>query len=72
MVQLAYEAQLEAHFGLFGDSANLTQDRCTVCAQRTIGSKIIFLIHRVELLDDVVHQESRFVSFGDGISVGAR
>jgi hypothetical protein len=32
---------VEAHFGLFGDNANLIQDRCTACAKRTIGSKII-------------------------------
>jgi hypothetical protein len=87
MVLLGYEAQLDAHFGLFGDSANLdakyvhglrrmyyrlrnsfgrtrwnsketwvmwnlipvhletllvsVQDRCMVCAKRTIGSEII-------------------------------
>jgi hypothetical protein len=41
MVILGYEAQLEAHFGLFGDRLILTQERCTVCAKRTIGSKII-------------------------------
>jgi hypothetical protein len=36
-----YEAQVDDHFGLFGDSANLMQNRCTVCVERTIGSKII-------------------------------
>jgi hypothetical protein len=41
MVLLGDEAQVEAHFGLFGDSANLDQDRCTVCAQQTIGSQIV-------------------------------
>jgi hypothetical protein len=41
MVLLGVEAEVEAHFGLFGDNANLTQDRCTVCAEHTIGSKII-------------------------------
>ena len=43
MVLLGDEAQLEAHFGPFGDSANL--DARSVhgfCAERTIGSKIIF------------------------------
>jgi hypothetical protein len=35
------EAQLEARFGLFGDSANLDVDRCMVCAKCTIGSEII-------------------------------
>jgi hypothetical protein len=41
MVILGDEAQLEARFGLFGDSANLTQDRCMVCAKRTIGWEIV-------------------------------
>jgi hypothetical protein len=49
----------------------LTQDRCTVCAERTIDSKSI-LTHLMELLGDVGHLESRFGPFGDGVSVGAR
>jgi hypothetical protein len=41
MVLLGDEARVDARFGPFGDSANLTQDRCTVCVERTAGSKII-------------------------------
>jgi hypothetical protein len=41
MVLLGDEAQVDAHFGLFGDSANLTQDRCMVCAERTVGLEIV-------------------------------
>jgi hypothetical protein len=41
MLLLAIEAEVEAHFGLFGDNANLTQERCTICAKITIGLKII-------------------------------
>ena len=41
MVVLRDETQLEAHFGPFGDGANLDQDLCTVCTERTIGSEII-------------------------------
>ena len=37
MVLLGDEAQMEARFGPFGDSASLDVDRCTVCAERTIG-----------------------------------
>ena len=37
MVLLRDEAQLEAHFGPLGDSANLDVDRCMVFAKRTIG-----------------------------------
>jgi hypothetical protein len=41
MVVLGDEAQVEACFGPFGDSANLAQDRCTICAECTISSEII-------------------------------
>ena len=49
----------------------LTQDRCMVCAERTIGSET-FLTHSMELLGDVGHVESSFDLVGDGVSVGAR
>jgi hypothetical protein len=32
---------VESLVGRFGDSANLMQDRCTVCVERTKGSKIV-------------------------------
>ena len=41
MVLLSDEAQLEARFGPFGDSANLMRDGCTVYAERTIGLETI-------------------------------
>ena len=37
IVLLSDEALVVAHFGPFGDSVNLAQDACTVCAERTIG-----------------------------------
>jgi hypothetical protein len=42
----------------------LTQDSCTLCAERTIGSKII-LDASDGTLGDVGHVESRFDPFGD-------
>jgi hypothetical protein len=48
-----------------------TQDRCTVCVKRTIGSKII-LRAPMELLGDVGQVEARFGMFGDSVNVGAR
>ena len=42
MVLLGDEAQVEAPFSLFGDSANLDTDRCMVCAKRTIGFEIVY------------------------------
>jgi hypothetical protein len=47
------------------------KDRCTVCAERTIGSKIV-CTHPMEVLGDVGHVESHFGMFGDSVSVGAR
>ena len=41
MVPLGDEAQVEAHFGLSDIELILTQDRCTVCVERTIGMEII-------------------------------
>ena len=41
MVLLGDEAHVEARFGPFGDGANLDVDRCTLCAECTIGSEII-------------------------------
>ena len=35
------EAQVEARFGLSDMVLILTQDRCTVCVKRSIGSEII-------------------------------
>ena len=41
MVLLGDEAQVVAHFGPFGDSIILMQDRCTVFTEDTIGSEIV-------------------------------
>jgi hypothetical protein len=40
MVLLGDEAQVE-RFGSFEDSVSVAQDRCTVCAEHTIGIEII-------------------------------
>jgi hypothetical protein len=42
MMELLGDAgQIEAHFGPFEIVLILTQDRCTVCAERAIGLQII-------------------------------
>ena len=63
---------MEAQFGLLDIELILTQDRCTVCVERTIGSEKSFWMHPIELLGDVGHVESHFFLFGDSVSVGAR
>jgi hypothetical protein len=49
----------------------LTQDRCTVCTERTIGSQIVWDAP-VVLVSDMGHVESRFSLFGDSVSVSAK
>ena len=49
----------------------LTQDRCTVCVECTIGLELI-LDAPMDLLGDVGHVESCFSPFRDSLSVNAR
>jgi hypothetical protein len=49
----------------------LTPDRCTVYAERTVGSEL-FWMHLMDLLDDIGHVEFRFNPFGDSGTVSAR
>ena len=49
----------------------LTQDRCMVCAEYTIGSELV-LDTPNGLVGDVGHVEPRFSPFRDSVSVGAR
>ena len=47
------------------------EDRCTVCAKRTIGSDILFNIPMV-LLGDEAQVEVPFSPFGDSANLDAR
>ena len=47
------------------------QDRCTICARRTIGLDIDFNAPMV-LLGDEAQVEARFSSFGDSSNLDAR
>ena len=49
----------------------LTQDRCTVCVECTIGSEL-FWMHPMELLGDVGQVEYPLILFEDSVSGGAR
>ena len=71
MVLLCDRAQVESRFSPLEMVLVLTQDRCTVCAERTIGLEM-FWMHPMELLGDVGHVEPCFDPFGDSVSVGAR
>ena len=47
------------------------QDRCMVCARRTIGSEIIWT-HLMVPLGDEARVEARFGTFGDSANFDAR
>ena len=47
------------------------QDRCTVCARRTIGT-VIILDASMVLLGDEDQVEAHFGSFGDSVNLDAR
>ena len=49
----------------------LTQDRCSVCVERTIGLEIILDAPLVPL-DDEDQVEACFASFGDSANLDAR
>ena len=49
----------------------LVQDRCTVCAKRTIGLDIVFNTSMV-LLGDEAQVEARFSPCGDSGNIDAR
>jgi hypothetical protein len=71
MVLLGEEAQVDALFGLFGDSANLDARSARFVPNVTYGQKS-FWTHPIDLLCDIGHVESRFNLFGDSGSVSAR
>jgi hypothetical protein len=49
----------------------LTQDRCTVCTERTIGSQVVWDAPN-GLISDMGRVEFCFSPFGDSVSVSAR
>jgi hypothetical protein len=49
----------------------LTQDRCTVCTECTIGSQIVFDAPD-GLVSDMGRVDSCFSPFGDSVSISAR
>jgi hypothetical protein len=71
MLPLGYVGQVEAHFGLFGDSVNLRASKVLGLCRSTIGSEIIWM-HPMLLLGDVGQVEACFGPFGDGVNLDAR
>ena len=48
------------------------QDRCMVCARRTIGSDKSFWTHLMVPLGDEAQVEACFGPFGDSVNIDAR
>jgi hypothetical protein len=61
---------VKSRFGLFG-ALESVQERCMVCANRTIGSEII-LTHLMELLGNEAQVVARFNPFGDSANLDPR
>jgi len=70
MVLLGEGPQMEAQFGLYGDSATLDASAQFLCNIPYAWKSIWTL--PIELLDVVCHMESCFDLFGDTVSFGAR
>ena len=49
----------------------LAQDRCTVCAECTMGMEIVLRVPD-GTLGEVGHVEARFSPFGDSVDLDAR
>jgi hypothetical protein len=69
IVLLGNKAQLDASLSSLDIVLILTQDRCTVCAERTTASEKLFWTYPMER---TTASENSFGPFGDRVSVGSR
>jgi hypothetical protein len=72
MVHLGDEAQVEARFGPFRDSANLDARKVHGFPLNIPQAQKSFWTHQIEHLGDVGHVESHFGPFRDSVSIGVR
>jgi hypothetical protein len=72
MVLLGDEAQVDARFGPFRDSANLDVRLVHGFALNIPQAQKSFWTHRIEHLGDVGHVESHFCPFIDSVSISVR
>jgi hypothetical protein len=66
MVLISNVCQVEPCFGPFGDNVSLGADRCTVCAEHTIGLEIIL---DAPVGGDVGQVDARLSLFGDSANL---
>jgi hypothetical protein len=72
MVLLGDEAQVDARFGLFGDSTNFDARQVHGFALNIPQAQKSFWTHPIEHLGDVGQVESHFGPFRDIVSIGVR
>jgi hypothetical protein len=72
MVLLGDEAQVDARFDLFGDSANLDARKVHGFPLNIPQAQNSFWTRPIQHLGDVGHVESHFGPLRDSISIGAR
>jgi hypothetical protein len=72
MVLLGDEAQVDARFGPFGDSAKLDARLVHGFALNIPQAQKSFWTHPIEHLGDLGHVKSHFGPFGESLSIGAR
>jgi hypothetical protein len=72
MVLLGDNAQVDARFGPFGDSANLDARLVHGFVLNIPYAQKSFWTHPIEHLGDVGHMESHFGLFRDSVSIGVR
>ena len=72
MVPLAYEAQVDARFSPFGDSANIDASLLHGLRQAYHKPRNHFRRTRMVLLGDEAQVEARFGLFGDSANLYAR
>jgi hypothetical protein len=72
MVLLGDDAQVDARFGPFGDSANIDTILVHGFVLNIPQAQKSFWTHPIEHQGDIGHVESHFGPFGESLSIGAR
>jgi hypothetical protein len=72
MVLLGDKAQVDGHFGLFGDSPNIDARLVHGFVLNIPQAQKSFWTHPIEHLGDMGHMESHISLFRDSVSIGAR
>jgi hypothetical protein len=72
MVLLGDDAQVDARFDPFGDSANIDTILVHGFVLNIPQAQKLFWTHPIEHQGDLGHVESHFGLFGESLSIGAR